>query len=369
MRSMISKLRLTSLLVVFAFVAGLAATASATVHPLSGNGRFQIGDGLPIPGGFTPAPNGQLFPVVGAVVSQTGADPQKMKFVGGEMKAAQVPFVVPVAVNNTAVFQVLTSIGITYPLGPTSSFSAGGRTGAATVAFCPGSSVTPTGNPNCASGKAGTASLKGLMTYTATGAQFGGAMTGRVFGGANVALGGPGAGLTAAPCTGCKVNMALASPNSTGTGGIGNAFGGSGMSPGAAPSSGMLTVTVLANGIIVGATVTPSLNPGIPNAATSVGAPWTTGMLTISAPSALGVPELFTLSGSDARVSGVGSISLVSGGLSNRALSGPNANRGWLNLSIGSPLGTLPSMSGPGIAALVGLMSLAGGYAMRQRRK
>lgn len=368
MRSMISKLRLTSLLVVFAFVAGLAATASATVHPLSGNGRFQIGDGLPIPGGFTAAPNGQLFPVVGAVVSQTGADPQKMIFAGGEMKAAQVPFVVPVAVNNTAVFQVLTSIGITYPLAA-SSFSAAGRTGAATVAFCPGSSVTPTGNPGCVSGKAGTGSIKGLMVYTATAAQFGGAMTGRVFGGANVALGGPGAGLTPAPCVGCKVNMALASPNSTGTGGIGNAFGGSGMSPGAAPSSGMLTVTVLANGIIVAATPTSLFLPGIPNAATSVGAPWTTGMLTISAPSALGVPELFTLTGSDARMSGVGSISLVSGGLSNRALSGPNANRGWLNLSIGSPLGALPSMSGPGIAALVGLMSLAGGYAMRQRRK
>ena len=74
--------------------------------------------------------------------------------------------------------------------------------------------------------------------------------------------------------------------------------------------------------------------------------PNATGMLSISAPLALGAAEVFTLTGSDARVSGVGTISLVAGGLSNRAVSGPNANRGWLNLTIGSPLGALPSMNG-----------------------
>ena len=77
MTSITTRLRLTSLLVAFAFVAGLAATASASVHPLSGNARFQIGDGLPIPIGFSPPPQGKIFPVAGAVVSQpAGADPR-----------------------------------------------------------------------------------------------------------------------------------------------------------------------------------------------------------------------------------------------------------------------------------------------------
>ena len=79
--------------------------------------------------------------------------------------------------------------------------------------------------------------------------------------------------------------------------------------------------------------------------------------------------QSFVITGGDSRVSGVGAISLVAGSMSNRGVSGPNANRGWLNMTIGSPLGALPSMSGPGIAALVGLMSLAGGYAMRQRNR
>jgi hypothetical protein len=364
----ISKLQLTSLLVAFAFVVGLAATASATVHPLSGNARYQIGDGLPIPIGFTAPPNGRVEPVTGAVVSQpAGADPRNIVWAGGELHHEQVPFVIPVWANNSAVFQVLTTLGITVPLNP-ATLSAGKRTGAATVNYCAGQVVTPTGDPACATPAAGPTALAGLMIYTATGAQFGGAMDGRVYGGADVALYG---GQSIPPCSGsmCRAFMALASPNSTGTGGIGNAFGGTGMSPGAAPPLGALSVTVLANGIILGATPTALSGNGLPNAASSAGAPWTTGMVTISVTAALGGAEIFAITGSDARVSGVGAISLVAGSVSNRSLSGPNANRGWLNLSIGSPLGALPSMSGPGIAALVGLMSLAGGYAMRQRNR
>ena len=82
-------------------------------------------------------------------------------------------------------------------------------------------------------------------------------------------------------------------------------------------------------------------------------------MLTVSMTAALAGAEIFVLSGSDNRVSGVGSISLVAGQLSSRAVLGPNANRGWLNLVVRPPLGALPSISGPGIATLVGLMGLA----------
>ncbi|MCP4039951.1 MAG: hypothetical protein GY733_23600 [bacterium] len=370
MKSTISKLRLTSLLVAFAFVAGLAATASATVHPLNGNGRFQIGDGLPIPATFQAAPNGRVLPVTGAVVSQTGTDPMALKFQGSELKAAVVPFMIPVLATNGVVFQVKTSLGVSYPDGAY-TLSSGGRTGASVVSFCPGSAVTPTGNPGCASAAAGGGPFKGLMIYTKTSNQFGGAMTGRIYGGADVAI--RGSFTMASPTmglgTGFKINMALANANTSGTGAAGNAFGGNGVTASPAPPSGMLTGTVNfpAGTIVSIATTNPSA--GVPNPATSYGAPWTTGQVVVSETLALAGTEMFTLTGADSRVSGVGSISLVAGGLSNRAVSGPNANRGWLNLSIGSPLGSLPSMSGPGIAALVGLMSLAGGYAMRQRRK
>ncbi len=373
MSSMLSKLRLTSLLVVFAFVAGLAATASATVHPLGGNARFQVGDGLPIPGTlYLAAPDGKVLPAPGAVVNQTGTDPMNLAIPPAALTWSPVPFVVPVASNNTAVFQVLTTLGITAPFGSTPVLSAGGRTGAATVSYCPGQAVTPTGNPACASGSAAPhPSVKGIMIYTSTSNQFGGPVNGRVFGGADVAIN----VLMTPPtmCVNCPAFMALASPNSTSNGGIGAAFlsGSTGAtSPGVAPSPGRLTVSGITGfGAITAAMLTPSLLPGLPNPATQFGGPYTTGMLTLTAPLALGMAEVFTLTGSDARVSGVGAISLVGGSLSNRAVSGPNANRGWLNLTIGAPLGALPSMSGPGIAALVGLMSLAGGYAMRQRRK
>jgi len=271
MTSITTKLRLTSLLVAFAFVAGLAATASASVHPLSGNARFQVGDGLPIPIGFTAPPDGKIVPVAGAVVSQpAGADPRALVFAGGELKHAVVPFVIPVFALNPAVFQVLTSLGITIPLGA-ESLVAGGRTGAATVEYCQGQVVTPSGNPACVNAGAGPG-VNGLMIYTKTGAQFGGAMAGRVFGGADVALFGGG---SIPPCTGanCKIAMALASPNSTGTGGIGNAFGGSGMSPGAAPPSGQLTGMVTAGGLVVTATPTSLNAPGIANPASGGGGP------------------------------------------------------------------------------------------------
>jgi hypothetical protein len=363
---MISKLQLTSLLAAFAVVALLAATAHASVHPLSGNARFQIGDGLPIPITFVGPPNGGVPVVTGAVVSQpAGPDPRNILMGVSQIQVDPAPFNLPVYGSNNNVFQVLTNIGVTIPLNP-QTLSPGGRTGAVTVNYCPGQLVTPTGDPGCLSGLAATGAVKGIMIYTATGAQFGGAMDGRVLGDANVALNALGA---VPPFNGVIMAMAKASPVSTGTGGIGQAFAGSGMSVGSTATPGFFVITASNAGAIQNFLATPNSNPGPTNAATSDGAPWTTGVLFVSQPSAIGAKEAFFLTGSDNRVSGVGTISLVAGGLSNRAVSGPNGNRGWLNLTVGAPLGALPSMSGPGIAALVGLMSLAGGYAMRQRNR
>ena len=57
---------------------------------------------------------------------------------------------------------------------------------------------------------------------------------------------------------------------------------------------------------------------------------------------------------------------MVSGALSTRAATGPNANRGWVRLKLRSQA-PLPSMSPVGLATTAGLMLLVAGYAMRRR--
>jgi hypothetical protein len=82
---------------------------------------------------------------------------------------------------------------------------------------------------------------------------------------------------------------------------------------------------------------------------------------------ALGAPETFTLTGMDDRTTGgAGTIQLVSGGLSQRVSSGPNANRGRIRLELGPAIG-VPALSPAALAATAGLMLLAAGYAMRRR--
>jgi hypothetical protein len=85
----------------------------------------------------------------------------------------------------------------------------------------------------------------------------------------------------------------------------------------------------------------------------SKGFPWSTGLITISQPGA-GPKEVFFLSGTDMRVAGVGNVSLVSGSLSTRALSGPNANRGWLSLTLAVPEPTA-ALGAVGALAMLGL--------------
>ena len=84
---------------------------------------------------------------------------------------------------------------------------------------------------------------------------------------------------------------------------------------------------------------------------------------------ALGPDEIFTFTGSDNRVNGVGTISLVAGGVSDRGVSGPNGNRGWLNLTVGPVIfdGPIPAVSHGGLAAVFGLLALAGGYALHRK--
>ena len=101
------------------------------------------------------------------------------------------------------------------------------------------------------------------------------------------------------------------------------------------------------------------------NAAMSQPGPWTSGKIIISNPAAFGGLEKFTLSGKDSRDAlGNGMLSMVSGALSTRVTTGPNANRGWLRLDLSDHI--IPASSPVGLAAAAGLLLLVGGYAVRR---
>jgi uncharacterized protein GlcG (DUF336 family) len=106
----------------------------------------------------------------------------------------------------------------------------------------------------------------------------------------------------------------------------------------------------------------PTAMTGLTNMAASTGYPWTTGMLTLRAPLAPGGGEVFMITGMDSRVGGVGVIQLVSGTLSRRGVTGPNANRAWLRLNLPEPSATL------GTLGALGMLALCHGLARRRSR-
>jgi hypothetical protein len=361
-----SSARLTSLLVALVLVVGAWSAAQARIHGLTGNARFQIGDGLPLPIGFTAAPNGKVLPVAGATVMQhgvhTAANPAKLVMDPFMWSYDAAPINLPVFQSNPNVFQVHTNLTYMLPKDKV-IFSAGRRTGASTVTFCgqPGSTVTAMGNPGCGGGTLGT----GLLRYTRTTNQFGGPSQGNVGGTADVAL----RGGNPAPCAGTAMCIAAffdAGPAATGA--LGAAFGFTNNTSPAVPNPGAFIATVTGMGAVVNLVL--AVGPGLNNKGTSWGGPWTSGMVSASAPQAV-PPELFQLTGNDARASGSGTgmLSLVAGGFSQRSISGPNANRGWLNMTIGAQTSHVPLMPAYGVAALVALTALSGAYALRRRSR
>jgi hypothetical protein len=122
------------------------------------------------------------------------------------------------------------------------------------------------------------------------------------------------------------------------------------------------------DGTVTFFTFTPAMTRrGFTNMASSFGFPFTTGMITVSAPGADGGGELFMLTGKDSRTSGgAGTIQLVAGAVSQRVTSGPNANRGWVQLKL-TKVAETPALSPAALATTAGLMLLAAGYAMRRR--
>lgn len=372
-----SSLGLTSFGLAFLLVAAvwpITAQAQTThpIHPIYHNARFQIGDGLPLPataatfvGGLGGSARGNLLRgrirplgcsapnftfacnTTATLMQGTGAVPS-IVLPTGHLRAPGNLENVPVFLNNSVVFQVATSFMYKVPGTAPLTFSAGGRTGPSTVAWCPGlPNPTAAYNPGCTG--PGVGIPNGLIRYTKTVNQFGGAAVGApgiTAGVANIAL----VGAFAPPCTGAPAppgapngNCLAAFANAIGTtpAALGAAFGTIAFSTPTVPNPGLFAVAVKANGEITKIT-TMGVGSGATNAATSFAAPWTTGMLTVSVTAVFGgPPEIFIRTGSDGRVSGVGGISLVSGAVSARTLSGPNANRGWLNLYVPEPSAAL----------------------------
>jgi hypothetical protein len=268
----------------------------------------------------------------------------------------------PIAVfpTNPAVFQVRTTIDYSWP-SAAAVLAPGGAPG------IPGTAVSP---PPPAAGYS--------ITYSGSTKSFGGA--------AQMAI-------AAGPAAGTK----LLPPNATAVKPIATVWINSGGKPPAlatkaliagassplgvgqpgAPLAAAAGVTAwgpgfFVTGLAVGpagtinASMVPSpIQPAPSNMVTfSKGYPWTTGLITIAAPAgAAGNPaETFYLSGTDMRVAGVGNVSLVSGALSRRQLSGPNANRGWVSLTIPEPTAAL------GAAGALGMLGLCHALVRRRSR-
>ena len=358
-----------------------AQTCSGTTCDLGGHQRFQIGAGLPIPITLNPAQtgaalqvNGGIQAIPGATVMQTTAmaTARRLTVPPGAFVDVVPQVQIPVFAFNPNVLAVSTNLVLSNPRpGSPSVLSAFGRTGDAIVTWCPGSTV-PAGPGSlantfvggCASAGATTTrnggpvlSDNGLVRFTATKNQFGGTQSGLTTGTAQVFFNAGGltfgalnnnGGCQFATNVACRVAVSQATPNTSAA----NAgpFGKTAPNPADINPTGIwginagpfgTVLTLVAPLSTMGGIVPIGGGPPIPfqgQAATSFGFPATTGMLTISVPGAFGSPEIFVRTGNDTRnANGSGIVMLVSGTLSNRSLSGPNANRGWSVLEIPEP--------------------------------
>lgn len=364
---------IVSAVLLIALAWGSSAQAQQLLS-LTGNsgGELQIGTGLPLPvgtqgiflGGQTPG-DAQNFPpllvppVPGKGIFETtnGA----LQFPAGVLSRPAPGVPVPIAVfpSNPAVFQVATSIDYQWPAASATLAPNGG----------PGNATLTTGGG-------------GNAFYTAGPSAFGGAAQFAIApgSGAGSARLGPN-GLGVAPIASVWINFAGGAPATVMAVAVVGASAPDGLAqPGAPVASpaattmfgpppdgfGAVNVTDGAGNPVCCAvgpagTIVSSVFPifplgtavpGLSNGVTaSKGFPWTTGTITLSQPAA-SPPEIFFMAGTDMRVAGEGNIQLVSGALSLRALSGPNANRGWLSLTLPEPTAAMGAM---GALAMLGV--------------
>jgi hypothetical protein len=368
------KFRIACLLVAIGFAG--AASAQTYYSITGGGGQAQIGDGLPLPiqvnktGGGQPIGTGTMFPPLlipvntkasKALVKQTGAAPMQMKVPPGVFKRVPTAAkVIGVANNNPKVFQVRTKLSFSGPANVkgTMTFKKDGvRTVNKTFAGAPaGANAKYSGSTNRFGGPSQTriAVLSKIGVWVNPGAML--PCKHPSFGGANASCLAP--LVPAYPKTLAAAGGAMTKAGKV-TAGI------TVTTPGGPPamSPGVVILSIPNTTGIIAKSATAKKTGTLTNMATSVGFPWTTGKIVLSQPSALGVYEKFTITGMDARNSkGVGTISLVSGALSDRKLSGPNSNKSWARYTLPEPGPAL------GAAAALAVLGLCHGLVRRRSR-
>jgi hypothetical protein len=334
-----------------------STTAQGQVYSLSAGsgGQLAIGGGLPLP--IQPAPPGwglgTSFPslLVPALPFAPG-----LTIVSDGAGNITVPTAVlsriatgiveqPTWLNNPAVFQVNTAIDYAWPVA-SAQFSHGG---------------SPVGKKNgLTSIFVGTGANGGQVIYT-------NANMANSFGGAALWAISPGVGTAGGAFPGSPVTVyinAFAKTNFT-TAMSAAIVGASGSALQWGASTLAVTITTMAapadpgwaghpgfggsiqfggaNGTVLSSVQCVSPCAGLTNnVLAEKGFPWTTGQAIISAANA--VPkEVFTITGGDTRPGGVGpgNIQMVTGTVSDRTLSKPNANRGWVSLTLPEPAAML----------------------------
>jgi hypothetical protein len=363
-----------SLWITCLLILGLAAPSQAVYYSLgSGSGgQAQIGDGLLLPIQPTtiagsPAGTGTMFPPLlipgnpAKVISQTaGPSPKKMIVPPGAFFRKASKNVVGVAVNNPAAFQVETNIEFSGPGAAfgTATASAGGRTGAATTVIM------------------GLPAGAGQVRFTKTANQFGGPSRTRVIPATVIEVWAHSSSIVA-PCkhpafggstansndSGCLAVMVEAHPATLGVAGAPIAASPEMTPGGVVMTKGVRVVSVPTSMGLVAMSAPAAMTAPLSNKATTEGFPFTTGMITISQPAAKGSAEVFTLTGGDTRMAnGEGTISLVTGGLSNRTATGANANRSWARYNLPEPGAVL------GAAAALAVLGICHGLVRRRSR-
>jgi hypothetical protein len=295
------------------------------------------------------------------LVQQTaGPDPKKMTVAPGAfLRKVPGPTKVGVALNNPGVFQVQTNLQFTAPgafdhiqgtpVNTNAVFFASGRTGAKTAVFA----GTPTGSK---------------AIYSKSAAQFGGPATTKLVAATPIRIW---THAFLAPCkhptfggadAACVSQLVAAHPGSLAVAGgaAGNVTTTVGAPAPMSPNAVFASVP-LATGLVA-MSATAAKTGSLTNMATSVGFPWTTGMITLTAPAALGGAEKFVLTGKDGRAGGVGTLSLVSGALSKRKTTGANSNRSWAQYTLPEPAAAL------GAAAALAMLGVCHGLVRRRSR-
>jgi hypothetical protein len=311
------------------------------------------------------------------------------------------PTLVQVPLNNLvpALMGVSTNIGQSFPgetrtfmngpgfkttIGGPAHFQANGRPGAATLTYCAGANVpepipaTWTGScsgftPLTPGGQPGAQIAPVLTRYTKTTNQFGGVATqrqverkGNLPGSAgNTWLGRINFNNFVAPYTAAQMaNTALIKVYPTLPQNLvepvvwGAKFGAVVQRFGAAPGN-MVSAFLTVNGApqnTATVMVTPTgTNMGLVQTSTSWGGPLTTGMVTVQVIAGGTVaPSTFTQTGNDQRTAGgQGMVSMVSGSIAARNLSGPGTQRTMLTLQLPEPSMALGLVAG--VAVLVGV--------------